>query len=1396
MSEQPNTNLNQESQPVNSESQQIPDEQTAQRIEQIASKPEDERTPDEIAILDAFEHGAQSAIEASTPSPKETTSDESSVISAEKETKEQKSDSQRDLERLSQITGRPVDDPDLLKLNLRIKAERFAQLTAAYDAQAGTVRQEGFMQDLATAKRELEEAMYLYDPKFAEMDEQEARTKALYERTTDPEEKAKLRQELFRLRDHGSVGDGNEERPGGTPRRDAADQLAGRIADIARSLDGSEILATYQLNSLQYPEEPINSRRRTDTKDWRGKPEFENGVYVGSSPERTGEWVLEPKAPIAPKGEVKTGESPEAVSEEPSQPSSEEAQSTDAEVVSENEEESDFEFVAVKSTDLAKEIDRLAGIISDRDRDAYKDKKGLKKVLSIVWRKGFKHNTWFEPETKRRIASKLLEQLGENKDLSNLTQEDIDKLYAENGLEPPRRQEQEMLAMVADGVFGPNGALGKKISGEGQNDSPEIAQLRGGLKDLVLEYVSNHSVAGLTDEQRGSLTVDYQARLSELVSEFMKSNPNFSQEMIAQLANNGAELLSRAVATSRHEEGMDRLTAQLETMRIDVGEVQTGSYNNADTKYLERTIALQRKRNTARILGKSAVLAGSWAAAVVVASTLSKGAAETLTSSGATRVATLGAAFAVGGPIAALATTVGMAYVVGKVRGEKAQGRDEDLRGVESAYGTKSAEGLEGHSDELETYEEASASLMPYMKLRPGVDPDSATARDYELRDDLTQEELVQYGTTLARLTAKLDTEARYNEESATIAEEQTRRNRGFRGGVRNALRGRTNPDARAYAVFSANSREDYMTERNDLLRLVAAGSTGLNEHYRDTELTQDDLSIKLEEFVGAIYTQERVTTESEISQLQRESDTRIKDAGKKAGKVAAIAAASLAVGGAAVAETITSGRARTIFDVFGARPNSSEAVAAMSGTHVVKGNTELISETNYGSSAANIKDGVLSVTNPNGQTVKVPVLPDGSLAPESIRKLADAGVEATQTVGTTKSVGMADFMTQNGGKRASRIEVWLNNNTRKYDGTELGLRRYNDNGILRWSQDYGTARNGSTVVDLAQAGAKGQVSIEFVSGNTSIRVPLVPKDGKLVVDFLADDPLRKLFTPGGNYRGDMVHTLVTDSTGRTMSVASYPGLAQDSVQTASRTLIELTQTPPVAPSTGYTLNGLVPTPVRRQFETPDSSTQSQPENSNQSEMPNTNIQAPVNPSNQQNSIETQETSSVVNPESADSVQVEPLSPQEITERLQEPDKMGTQLTIKDERMEIKSANQGNITMSVVDGPRSGQEITMSSADMTENINNGSVMIEDFLGASNPEEIVSDLKDGEILFDKELGGYVKIQRNGDSFTYVELDDNRVEIPNQKPRSYIRQALEYRLSHGLIRPLQYRGIKTL
>ena len=87
---------------------------------------------------------------------------------------------QRELQRLANAVNRTPDDEGVIKLNLVLRYEEFRRLRDSIQTmkQNGTMVQQGPLEDLATAKRELEEAMYLYDPTFAKDD---AKTESINE---------------------------------------------------------------------------------------------------------------------------------------------------------------------------------------------------------------------------------------------------------------------------------------------------------------------------------------------------------------------------------------------------------------------------------------------------------------------------------------------------------------------------------------------------------------------------------------------------------------------------------------------------------------------------------------------------------------------------------------------------------------------------------------------------------------------------------------------------------------------------------------------------------------------------------------------------------------------------------------------------------------------------------------------------------------------------------------------------------------------------------------------------------------------------------------------------------------------------------------------------------------
>jgi hypothetical protein len=1084
-----------------------------------------------------------------------------------------------------------------------------------------------------------------------------------------------------------------------------------------------------------------------------------------------------------------------------------------------DQEETELSLTAGKAPDILKEIDRLAGKLSDQDRDAYKDKTGIRKIFGWV-KSVAKHNNFLELETKRRIASNLMESLQKSASENGrefISFDDLDKMSAEYGLSPISGLERGMLESIADGTFGPGDALGKKISGEGKEESEEIKSLRAGIKASVLDFVSAVGTEGLSDADRDNLLVKYQTEISNITSGFIGNNEEFSNEFLTLYADNARELLTRSLATSKNDNGIENLTAQLDSMKIDIGERQIGASNNADTKYLERTVELQRKRNTASTIGKTAAIAGLWAGAMVTASTLSSSAAAAATQAGASKIGTVAGATLIAGPVGGFLATVGIAAYVGKVRGEKIQSRDEDLRGVESAYGTQGKEA--GASDNLETYSDASEEIKKYMVLRDGVDSETSTDRDLVLRTDLSQEEIIALSNVLSRIGAKLDVEAEYNTASAETAEDEISKSRGFIGGVRSSLKGQSNPDGRALALFSSSSREDYLTEQTSLFRLLSSASKGLKDNYSGAELSLDTADsegqstiqkISLEDYLEGTYVANKTEAGLAIDTLQDEAGSRIKQAGKRGAITGAIAAGVVGLGVAGTAELISGGKAATIFDALGARPTPETISAAvLAGTHKVSGANELFVQHNYGQSGANIKNNVLDVVTPSGNKIEVPISANGSVSSEGISKLAEAGVTLTQESGSKKAVSITDFMLNHGGKKAPRINEWLNNNTSgRYDGTELGTRRFNfSNGDLQWSQDLGTASRGNTVVDLAAAGRKGEVSILFKSGNSAIEMPLVMKDGKLVMEFQNNTELRNsLFTKGGAFRGDLVQTIVRDPSGEVYSVAAAPGLGQNAVSVTSNNLFELTFEQPVktaGESLGYTFVAPVPTRVSSQFEkiensepTVDNPTEIQPEETvNTSEDVEPTAPETATPETTQTIQEVIEQS----PDRTDKVDVEPLDPKTIVERLEEDDKKGTHLTVNGERLEVTGTDNGKIKLKVIEGERNGQDIEMEAGELEQSVSNGLVLIDGFLGANNAEALYDDFQTGEIVYDSEIESYVRVEKIGDNFRYIELDENgkdKLGEPFSNPRVYMKNNFIYRLQHGTLVPVQKRGVQTL
>lgn len=227
-----------------------------------------------------------------------------------------------ELERLAKITGRVPDDEGVKELNLALRYREYEKHLNAYNEakRTNTMMQQGPMEDLATAKRELEEAMYLYDQSFAKRDaeiaalneEQRRRNIKDQEKSHQPGSgrhmydsgrswvQARLERNQSYDKKRESVAQSREE---------SAKRLEERMPDLVSNIEQSEVYLTYDLNKEGEP----SIRERRSGFDDVGKDGLYNEDY-------SVDLTLYPHAPETPSNPDNSGSSSESNPENPDNP--------------------------------------------------------------------------------------------------------------------------------------------------------------------------------------------------------------------------------------------------------------------------------------------------------------------------------------------------------------------------------------------------------------------------------------------------------------------------------------------------------------------------------------------------------------------------------------------------------------------------------------------------------------------------------------------------------------------------------------------------------------------------------------------------------------------------------------------------------------------------------------------------------------------------------------------------------------------------------------------------------------------------------------------------------------------------------------------------------------------
>ena len=254
--------------------------------------------------------------------PNQTPTGWEGVSDYDKEKAQARQFTNNELERLAKITGRVPDDDGVKELNLALRYREYEKRLNAYNEakRTNTMMQQGPMEDLATAKRELEEAMYLYDQAFAKRDDETAKLNE-EQRRHNIKDQEKSRQPgsgkhmydsdktwvQARLERNQTY---NEKRENvAQSREESAKRLEKRMPDLVSNIEQSEVYLTYDLNKEGEP----SIRERRSGFDDVGKDGLYNEDY-------SVDLTLYPHAPEAPSNPDNSGSSSESNPDNPDNP--------------------------------------------------------------------------------------------------------------------------------------------------------------------------------------------------------------------------------------------------------------------------------------------------------------------------------------------------------------------------------------------------------------------------------------------------------------------------------------------------------------------------------------------------------------------------------------------------------------------------------------------------------------------------------------------------------------------------------------------------------------------------------------------------------------------------------------------------------------------------------------------------------------------------------------------------------------------------------------------------------------------------------------------------------------------------------------------------------------------
>ena len=1034
-----------------------------------------------------------------------------------------------------------------------------------------------------------------------------------------------------------------------------------------------------------------------------------------------------------------------------------------------------LELGNAKLGNVDKTIAQRAKEVVELEKKYAHDAKGFRGFMKKI-ATGVKYSALFAQEAERgiglRLKADVLSEVEAN-DGSITPNRFLEVLgYEVNDLDVASRA---ILTAMTDEIFQRDGDSVITVDGiRHEDDNPIQVELSLDAKVITHEFIEAVSQPGLSQEEIATIKEKYGLILDARFGKFRSENQNYGTGDLEVATSNATKILESCMAVLGHDNGREKVRSMIDQMIVKIGNINYGSNNNLETKYLETTAAKMKARNTASVLVKSSIVAASWAGSGAAGTW----ATQQLSTKGAKVLgASLGGALlGPAGAILGIGAGAAVSAVYARHLGRKRANESVNLASI--------AIGEAGSRDDNEILRDLAPSTLSFTETTDTLQSfmtRKSEEGEWQLKSDLTNEQIILAMTLIADTGNRLAIEAHSNVGNVSLN------------------------------LFESTDKASFNSERISMIKAQKALESLLSSEFggktieipttRNGESTTQEVDFD-QVFAGQIITSE-LTIQNGLAETKAAIDTYINQQGRKAAKFGGGLAAAAAVLSAVGFEVATRGNARTLIDNFHAQ------------SAVGTGTSETISSTSTS------RVGIAQVLERNGGTRQniteylnndTPGRSDGTELGMNFHTDSAGGIIIDQNPGIAGGNGVSVNLMESA--KEGNLFAYLDAS----DGTSVKVPLNVVDGKIEAVIPKGSALHdlftpkdgkwhflGKSLHTGVATGENTNMSIAAVLGENSDGINITETTQQIVQNVPAASPPQGVFPLTGVVPPPGPKSIFSTRQGEENAepIASEQSEIfndQNSNENIDEAESNQDISNPVQTNNPTVAQPVVDLqqPVQAQAQSPVEEDESETTATESSTKGRVKMAAAAPRKPRSESAETSGDTTPKNVEiDPNTVQSKPLSPGQILERLASPNSNGLVFSIDGSKYKLLGSTGNGYQLEVIGADDAAKYISINKTDLRQAIEADKFRANDFLGTNNAEEIVSDLKDGEEFYDKDLKKHVKVSRDPDDkskFIFVEVEKtNRDPEPN-KPYEIPLQSFIYRLTNGALSPSASRGVQ--